>query len=144
MAWAVLFQGSSIPHGAWAIAWYLDGGARPALEDLDLSLSRVQREEVVRRAEDGQLVAWTGAYARPEDFVLPDGFAGLTDGGAIWVARDGCGIKVFFLTITGFSPDPYGGFEYASPGCQPELDPLGSGAGEARDLGGSWYWIDAS
>lgn len=143
-AMTLLFQGSSIPHGGWAIAWYLDRDARPTLEDLDLALSRVQREEVVRRAEGGLLVASTDAYAGPEDFALPDGFTGLTYGGAIWVAHAGCGITVFFRTVAGFSPDPYSGFEYATPGCRPEVDPFGSGAGDARDLGGGWYWIDAS
>lgn len=139
-----LFEGTSLPHGAWAIGWYFDAPARRALEDLDLALSRIQREEVVRRAGAGLLDSSKAQYAEPEDYVLPEGFAGLTDRESLWVSRDTCGIKVFFRTITGFSPDPYGGFEYASPGCQPELDPLGSGFGIARDLGGGWYWIDAS
>jgi hypothetical protein len=25
-----------------------------------------------------------------------------------------CGRRVFFMTVTGFSPDPYGGFEFVS------------------------------
>ncbi|HEY4228321.1 MAG TPA: hypothetical protein VGM49_08270, partial [Candidatus Limnocylindrales bacterium] len=144
VAMAVFFEGSTLPHGGWAMAWYLGRDARPALEDLDLALSRGQREEIVRRAELGQLAPSTAAYASREAFLLPEGFAGLVDGSEVWVRQDECGIRVFFRTITGFSPDPYGGFEFASPGCQPEVDPLGSGAGLARDIGGGWYWIDAS
>ena len=144
VATVLLFQGTSLPHGAWAIAWYLRADARQTLEDLDLAFSRAQREEVVRRAMADSLEPFDGQYASPHDFVLPDGFTGLSDDRVVWVDRDGCGIEVFFRTITGFSPDPYGGFEFATPGCDPELDPHGSGQGRARDLGGGWYWIDAS
>ena len=139
----VVFQATTLPHGLWAVAWYTNPGARPLLEDLDLSLSRMQRDEVVRRAQAGELAPSTRRYAGPEDFLLPDGFTGLSDGRTIWVLEAECGVRVFFRTITGFSPDPYGGFEYATPGCDPELDPLGSGQGRARALGYSWYWIDA-
>ena len=143
----LLFQATTLPHGVWAVAWYLtddNEGARETLEDLDLALSRMQREEVVRRALGGELSPSTARYAGPEDFMLPDGFGGLADGSTIWVQRDECGIRVFFLTMTGFSPDPYSGFEYATPGCHPELDPRGSGRGEARDLRDGWYWINAT
>lgn len=140
----LLFEGTSIPHGAWAIAWYFDRDARPLLEDLDLLLSRSQREAIVQAALDGDLTPSSDPYALPGDYALPDGFAGLTDDSPLWVQWDECGIKVFFRTMTGFSPDPYGGFEYSPPVCPPELDPLGSGFGIARDLGGGWYWIDAS
>ena len=51
----------------------------------------------------------------------------------------------FFLRTTGFSPDPYCGYEYAPMPELLVLDPLGSGQGEANalDLDG-WYWICAS
>jgi hypothetical protein len=141
------FQATTLPHGMWALAWYGSYGnsaARELLEEIDLVLSRMQRDEVVRRAEAGALAPFTGPNAGPEDFMLPDGFAGLSDTPTVWVQRDDCGTRVFFRTITGFSPDPYGGFEYATPGCIPELDPYGSGRGRARELGGGWYWINAS
>jgi hypothetical protein len=48
------------------------------------------------------------------------------------------------MTLTGFSPDPYGGFEFVPPGFTPVSDPLGSGQGEAHEMGGPWYWIEAS
>ena len=143
----ILFQATTLPHGALALAWYMNHGnpgARETLEDIDFTLGRMQREEVVRRALAGELSPSSSRYAGPEDFLLPDGFGGLASGSSIWVLRDACGIRVFFLTMTGFSPDPYSGFEYATPGCLPELDPLGSGRGAARDLGNGWYWINAS
>jgi hypothetical protein len=149
-AWVVLvllvllFQWSTILHGMWAIAWYSAAATRPALEDLDLTLSRIQREEVVRRAVAGELERADDEYHTDSDYQLPDGFRGLSDRPSIWVHRDACGIRVFFRTITGFSPDPYGGFEYASAACEPEVDPYGSGQGHARPLGNGWYWVEAS
>jgi hypothetical protein len=52
---------------------------------------------------------------------------------------------VFFLRVTGFSPDPYCGYEYAPVPESIVLDPLGSGEGIAEPLPvAGWYWICAS
>ena len=51
----------------------------------------------------------------------------------------------FFLRTTGFSPDPYCGYEFAPFPNTLVLDPLGSGHGQAEPLGvDGWYWICAS
>ena len=50
----------------------------------------------------------------------------------------------FFFTQAFFSPDPYCGYEYAQIPEALVLDPLGSGAGGAEDLGDGWYWVCAS
>ncbi len=51
----------------------------------------------------------------------------------------------FFVRTTGFSPDPYCGYEYAPTLAMLVLDPLGSGQGNAEPLGvDGWYWICAS
>lgn len=106
----------------------------------DLLLSRTAREEVVALARAGQLRP--GEYEG--EYRLPASAAGLSVWGEVDVFDEPCGMKVFFMTLTWFSPDPYGGFEYVPPGCTPDSDPLGSGAGTAYPLGGPWYWIEAS
>lgn len=47
------------------------------------------------------------------------------------------------MTVTGYSPDPYAGFEFVPPGCEPEPDQLSSRHGEVRPLGDGWFWIEA-
>jgi hypothetical protein len=48
------------------------------------------------------------------------------------------------MTLTGLSPNPYAGFEFVPATCQPDPDPLGSGARAAEPLGDGWFWIEAS
>ena len=76
-------------------------------------------------------------------FVLPAGSQGLSVHGTVEQIDGVCGQRVFFMTVTGFSPDPYGGLEFVEAGCEPEPDPLGSGGGQALDLGDGWFWIEA-
>ncbi|HEV8280688.1 MAG TPA: hypothetical protein VGQ02_02415 [Candidatus Limnocylindrales bacterium] len=112
---------------------------RVPIAHVDLLLSRGAREEVVRLAAAQQLIPgeYIGQYA------MPQSAAGLSVWGDVHVIDDGCGQLVFFMTLTGFSPDPYAGLEYVPTGCDPEPDPEGSGAGIAMPLGGPWYWIEA-
>lgn len=50
----------------------------------------------------------------------------------------------FFLRVTGFSPDPYCGYEYVPSGAAIDVDPRGSGGGIAEPLGiPGWFWICA-
>jgi hypothetical protein len=113
--------------------------ARPTMVTIDLTMSRSARLEVVRLAATGELetAPWPG------EFVLPARARGLSVHGTVDVVYDACGPILFFMTLTGFSPDPYAGFEYVPTGCDPILDPLGSGHGNATDLGDGWYWIEA-
>ena len=106
----------------------------------DLLMSRAAREDIVQLASSGRLQP--GEYAG--QYRLLGSEAGLSVWGDVEVFEEACGTKVFFMTVTGFSPDPYGGFEYVPDGCIPDADPLGSGAGSAYPLGGPWYWIEAS
>lgn len=51
----------------------------------------------------------------------------------------------FFVRTTGFSPDPYCGYEFAPFPDMLVLDPFGSGQGVAEPLGvDGWYWVCAS
>jgi hypothetical protein len=136
----LFFQATPIPKGAWSIAFWFNLVPHTTLADLDFALSRIQREEVVRLAGAGALEQ----LEDERDYHLPDGYRGLADREIVevWECEAG-GTMVFFRTITGFSPDPYGGFEYVPPGCTVEADPHGSGAGVAHHLGDSWYWIIA-
>jgi hypothetical protein len=110
------------------------------LVKLDFALSRAAREEVIRWVDSGSLPE----SERHGGYELPDGSKGLSVYGIVDVIDDDCGRRVFFMTVTGFSPDPYGGFEFVPASCQPAPDPLGSGAGVAHPLGGGWFWINAS
>ena len=114
--------------------------SRFPLVRLDLAMSRTAREEMVELATAGKLEP--GEYRG--EYLLPAPAAGLSVHGEVDVIDEPCGKTVFFMTLTGFSPDPYGGFEFVPPGCAPVSDPLGSGQGEAHPMGGSWYWIEAS
>jgi hypothetical protein len=107
---------------------------------LDLALSRASREEVIRLAASGSLPA----SERYGGYVMPTDAAGLSVYGNVDVADSACGQRFFFMTLTGFSPDPYAGFEFVPTGCEPEVDPLGSGSGVAEPLGDGWFWIEAS
>jgi hypothetical protein len=138
-----LFEVTPIPRVLWDLDFYFNYQAHHSdLVQLDLALSRSQRSEVARlAAEDGL----TPRVDRPKGtYWLPDGYRGLSVGGDVSVWSTACGASVFFMTVTGFSPDPYAGFEYSPGGCPPEVDPQGSGSGVATDLGGGWYWIEAS
>ena len=113
---------------------------RNPLITIDLALSRPAREKVVGLVT-GRSLQGSDRYG---GYVMPEESKGLSVYGTVDVIDSGCGERVFFMTVTGFSPDPYGGFEYVPPGCQPEVDPLGSGGGIARPLGDGWFWIEAS
>ena len=52
-------------------------------------------------------------------------------------------LTVFFLSWTGFAPDPYCGYEYAEDQTSVETDPLKSGHGDIEDIGNGWYWLCA-
>ena len=110
------------------------------LVQLDLALSRSAREEVIDWIDSGSLPE----SERYGGYEMPDGSKGLSVHGTVDVIDDGCGPRVFFMTLTGFSPDPYRGFEFVPAGCQPATDPLGSGGGVAQPLGDGWFWITAS
>lgn len=129
---------SPVPRFYAYVTYLAVPSARIPLAILDLTASRVAREEVVRMAA-------AGALERSErgGFVLPPGASGLSVHGTVERIEDDCGVRVFFLTITGFSPDPYAGFEFVPDRCDPELDPLGSGHGQATPLGDGWFWIEA-
>ncbi len=113
---------------------------RSSLVSIDFALSRSAREETIRLAVSGAL----RESDRYGGLVLPDEARGLSVYGTIDVLESACGQGAFFMTLTGFSPDPYAGFEYMPLGCEPETDPLGSGQGTAESLGEGWYWIEAS
>jgi hypothetical protein len=112
--------------------------AQIPLVQLDLLLSRPQREFAIGMAERGELAP--GPY---DSLELPWWGRGLSVDGVLERVPGPCG-GWFFMTITGFSPDPYGGLEYVPDGCEPEVDPLGSGDGEATEIGHRWFWIVAS
>ena len=113
---------------------------RMPLVGIDLALSRAAREEVIGLIASGSLVE----SERFGGYEMPETTRGLSVHGNVDVIEGGCGARVFFMTVTGFSPDPYGGFEFVPAGCQPESDPLGSGGGDAQPLGDGWFWINAS
>jgi len=113
--------------------------ARPILVRADLAMSRAAREEVIRQAVAGSLVP----TEHPGEYVLPASARGLSVDGTVMLA-DGCRSLAFFVTLNGFSPDPYAGYEYVPARCTPEPDPLGSGHGVVESLGDGWYWIQAS
>jgi len=91
-----------------------------------------RREEVVTMVESGQLTE-LDEYGRT---VLPDGYDDLTKIGVIRVREDP--FMVFFHTWSGFSPDPYCGYEYSPDPSAVDVDPLNSGVGEAEPLGDGW------
>jgi hypothetical protein len=113
--------------------------AQGPLVRVDLALSRPQREAIAGMAIRGELPAATNGGLE-----MPWWADGLSVDGMVDLVEDPCGDYVFFMTLRGFSPDPYGGFELVPPGCEPEVDPLGSGQGQAEALGDGWYWITAS
>ena len=158
LAWVVSRRRSSIEAlavalamlGAYAVTPFPRFGAITAivaapesrfpLVRLDLAMSRGAREEIVELATAGQLER--GEYEG--EYLLPEPSRGLSVHGEVDVIDEPCGKTVFFMTLTAFSPDPYGGFEFVPPDCSPIVDPLGSGQGEAHPMGGPWYWIEAS
>ena len=131
---------SPLPHAAAGALYVAAPPLRPPLIEADLALSRGARERIVRLATTGSLPP--GEY--DGEFRLAAGDTGLSVRGTVEVIEHDCGDRVFFMTLTGYSPDPYSGFEYVPHGCEPEPDPLGSGHGTARPLGNQWFWIEAS
>ena len=134
----LLYLASPVPRIALAVLFVTVEPSRLPLVGLDLLLSRIQRETIVGMAGRNELAA-----AEYGDLRLPWWATGLSVHGTVHVDRGGCG-RVFFMTITGFSPDPYGGLEFVPPRCEVDPDPLGSGEGTATELGGGWYWIEAT
>ena len=134
-----VFLASPLPRMGAGAVYLAVPAARMALVRADLAISRAARESIVRQVDAGDLAP--GEWAN--EYVLPEGAKGLSVHGTVDVIDSSCGRIVFFMTLTGFSPDPYAGMEYVPPGCSPEVDPLGSGQGKADDLGDGWYWIQA-
>ena len=135
----LLCSATPIPRVLWDVAYYLDAPPRRVLVEVDFRLSVLQRERIVALATSDRL----GSPNERGGLEMPEADRGLSLDGDVTVWEDGCGTSVFFMTIVGFSPDPYAGFEYSAGGCPPAPDPLGSGHGEATHLGGGWYWIEA-
>lgn len=96
-----------------------------------------RRVEVVQMVEAGELTE------RDElgRVLLPPDYADLSSIGRVGVRDDP--LMVFFTTWTGFSPDPYCGYEYSADASSVVVDPLGSGRAEVEPLGDGWYWICA-
>jgi hypothetical protein len=136
-----MFVMSPVPRYGAAMVYMLVPQSRLPLARIDLALSRGQREEIVRLVNAGAL---DESRQCCNDYELPASARGLTVHGDIAVIDDACGRRVFFMTLTAMSPDPYAGFEFVPDGCKPEKDPYGSGHGIARSLGDGWFWIVAS
>lgn len=98
-----------------------------------------RRERVVELIRTGQL----REHNEYGDVVLPPDFEGASKDGIVTV-RD-APFMVFFMTWTGFSPDPYCGYEYAPDEGSVDPDPLASGSGNRLEqIAPGWYWICAS
>jgi hypothetical protein len=136
---SVTYVLSPLPRIGIAAIFFAAPPTRIPLVWLDLALSRFQREQVVAMAGRGELTV-----SPDGGFELPWWGRGLSVYGTIEVISEACGQRVFFMTVTGFSPDPYGGLEFVPIGCEPEVDPLSSGDGEATEIGDLWFWIVAS
>ena len=129
---------SPLPAAAAGMVYFGAPSLRIPLASLDLELSRSAREQAILLADEDLLLPDPrGGYE------LPPGSKGLSVEGTIQVLDSPCGPRFFFLTLTGFSPYPYAGLEFVPAGCQPEVDPLGSGDGTAQSLGDGWFWIEA-
>jgi hypothetical protein len=87
--------------------------------------------------------AGTLDHVEYDDYALPTGLEHLSEDHRVQ-AIAGPPAMAFFFTQAFFSPDPYCGYEYAQVPEALVLDPLGSGAGGAEDLGDGWYWVCAS
>ena len=96
-----------------------------------------QRQRIVEMIQLGQL----GEPDEYDEVALPQPLAGASNRGRVLV-RNGP-FMVFFVTWTGFSPDPYCGYEFAPDPGSVDPDPLGSGQGQAESIGDSWFWICA-
>jgi hypothetical protein len=130
---------SPLPEAAAGMLYFAAPPMRLPLASLDLALSKPAREAAIILALRDQL-----APDRRGGYQLPAGATGLSVYGSLQILPSPCGPRFFFLTLTGFSPDPYAGLEFVPEGCQPEVDPLGSGQGTADSLGDGWFWIEAS
>ena len=106
---------SPLPRLAAAGLYFAVPPLRMPLVQADLALSRDARERIVRLATSGSLPP--GEYVG--EFRLPAGDAGLSVWGTVDVIDDRCGQQVFFMTLTGFSPDPYAGFEHVPRSLTP-------------------------
>ena len=104
----------------------------------DTGAAQDQRKRIVELIRSGQLTERDEYH----QLVLPSQLAGASKDGLLEVQDDP--FMVFFITWTGFSPDPYCGYEYAPDSGSLDPDPLGSGQGHEEPIGDSWYWICAS
>lgn len=115
----------------------LVGGPRLA-RTVDFVGGLVDRTAVVESLRAGSL-----DHLGLDDHALPAGFEQLSNDGVVH-GTVGPPTMAFFFTQAFFSPDPYCGYEYAQIPDALVLDPLGSGAGRAEDLGNGWYWVCAA
>jgi hypothetical protein len=124
--------------GCIAIAVELQRLPTPSLlRDLDFALGFAGRQAIVEDLESG--------LARAPDEMTRRVLASQAESGdADRVQAIEGRLMVFFTRVTGFSPDPYCGYEYASSPRALDVDPLDSGTGVAEPLGDDWYWICAS
>jgi hypothetical protein len=109
---------------------------RPEWTRSDHGRAQDRRQEVVDLIAAGKITE-VGRY--PDELVLPKEYADLATDGIVEVGEG----YYFFMTWTGFSPDPYCGYEYAPDAATVSEDPLGSGGGTAESTGNGWYWICA-
>jgi len=108
-----------------------------------LGRSTSRRGTAGRSAVLESLRAGTLEHVEYDDYALPTGLENLSRDRVVQ-AIAGPPSMAFFFTQAFFSPDPYCGCEYAQVPEALVLDPLGSGAGGAEDLGDGWYWVCAS
>lgn len=103
------------------------------------AIGHERRVEVVEMIRAGRLTE-TDEFG---SVILPDEYAGLSQSGKVTVRDDP--FMIFFLTWTGFGPDPYCGSEYSEDSTAVAADPLFSGNGDVRPVDGAegWYWLCA-
>ncbi len=111
----------------------------PEMARDDQGRAQDRREQVVELIRSGQ-IAERDEY---DNVVLPAGLADASIHGKVDVRDEP--FMVFFMTWTGFSPDPYCGYEYVADEATVDPDPLGSGSGkELEATGEGWFWLCAS
>lgn len=142
--WALIVRGSA-RRFSLAVAGIAAAGACLAIiggprltRTLDFNGGVRGRTAVVEAVRAGTL-----EHVEYDDYALPAGLEGLAQADVVQ-ATAGPPTMAFFLTQVFFSPDPYCGYEYAQVPEALVLDPLGSGAGGAEELGDGWYWVCAS
>lgn len=82
------------------------------------------------------------ATEHSDEFVLPDGLEGLSNGGHVWVVRDDASgaLVVVFMDFRGLNH--YTGWVYSSSGVLDE-DPLGHQPFTAKEYAKNWFLVDA-